>query len=93
MLGLVFVSSSFEEKTVVPVLVSPRKGQIVVDDKELKNYKVELEHLSASKSKRLIFFNIKTKLETEEELDIEKTQKLLKLRVFKDLKALRRNNV
>ena len=30
------VSSSFEEKTVVPVLVSPRKGQIVVDDKELK---------------------------------------------------------
>ena len=34
------VSSSFEEKTVVPVLVSPRKGQIVVDVKELKNYKV-----------------------------------------------------
>jgi len=30
------VSSSFEEQTVVPVLVSPRKGQIVVDDKELK---------------------------------------------------------
>jgi ribosomal protein L21 len=63
------VSSSFEEETVVPVLVSPRKGQIVVDDKELKNYKVE------------------------QELDIERTLKLLKLRVFRDLKALRRNNV
>jgi len=43
--------------------------------------------------KRLTFFNIKTKLETEEELDIERTLKLLKLRVFRDLKALRRNNV
>ena len=25
------VSSSFAEKTVIPVLVSPRKGQIVID--------------------------------------------------------------
>ena len=53
------VSSSFEEKTVVPVLVSPRKGQIVVDDKELKNYKVELEHLSTSKSKKINIFQYK----------------------------------
>ena len=55
------VSSSFEEKTVVPVLVSPRKGQIVVDDKELKNYKVELEHLSSSKSKKINIFQYKNK--------------------------------
>ena len=32
------VSSSFDESTLVPVLVSPRKGQIVIDNKELKNY-------------------------------------------------------
>ncbi len=55
------VSSSFEEKTVVPVLVSPRKGQIVVDDKELKNYKVELAHLSSSKSKKINIFQYKNK--------------------------------
>ena len=55
------VLSSFEEKTVIPVLVSPRKGQIVVDDKELKNYKVELEHLSASKSKKINIFQYKNK--------------------------------
>ena len=33
-----FVSSSFAEKTVVPVLVSPRKGQIVIDDKHIGGY-------------------------------------------------------
>ena len=47
------VSSSFEEKTLVPVLVSPRKGQIVIDDKELKKYKVELEHFYISKTKKI----------------------------------------
>jgi len=55
------VASSFAEKTVVPVLVSPRKGQIVIDDKELKKYKVELEHLSASKSKKINIFQYKNK--------------------------------
>ena len=30
------VSSSFAEKTIIPILVSPRKGQVVIDDKELK---------------------------------------------------------
>ena len=29
------VSSSFNEDSLIPVLVSPRKGQIVVDYKEL----------------------------------------------------------
>ena len=55
------VSSSFNDDSLVPVLVSPRKGQIVVDDKELKKYKVELEHLSTSKSKKISIFQYKNK--------------------------------
>ena len=55
------VSSSFDESTLVPVLVSPRKGQIVIDNKELKNYKVELEFISTTKSKKMNIFQYKNK--------------------------------
>ena len=55
------VSASFAEKTIVPVLVSPRKGQIVIDDKELKKYKVNLEYLPISKSKKISIFQYKNK--------------------------------
>ena len=37
------VSSSFNLDSLVPVLVSPRKGQIVTEEKELRNFKVEIE--------------------------------------------------
>ena len=73
------VSSSFEEKTVVPVLVSPRKGQIVVDDKELKNYKVELEHFSASKSKKIHIFQYKNKTGNRRRLGYRESQKILEV--------------
>ena len=55
------VSSTFAEKTIIPVLVSPRKGQIVIDDKELKKYKVDLEYLTISKSKKISIFQYKNK--------------------------------
>ena len=73
------VLSSFEEKTVIPVLVSPRKGQIVVDDKELKNYKVELEHLSASKSKKINIFQYKNKTGNRRRLGYRESQKILEV--------------
>ena len=57
------VSSSFSETTLIPILVSPKKGELVSDNKELK---------------KLIFSNIKTKLATEEEWVIGKITKLLK---------------
>ena len=31
------VSSSFSETTLIPILVSPKKGELVSDNKELKN--------------------------------------------------------
>jgi len=74
------VSSSFEEKTVVPVLVSPRKGQIVVDDKELKNYKVELEHLSASKSKKINIFQYKNKTGNRRRMGYREDNKIIQIK-------------
>ena len=74
------VSSSFEEKTIVPVLVSPRKGQIVVDDKELKNYKVELEHLSASKSKKINIFQYKNKTGNRRRMGYREDNKIIQIK-------------
>ena len=78
------VSSSFDEKTVVPVLVSPRKGQIVVDDKELKNYKVELEHLSASKSKKINIFQYKNKTGNRRRVGYREQVKVVKVKSISD---------
>ena len=81
------VSSSFEEKTVVPVLVSPRKGQIVVDDKELKNYKVELEHLSASKSKKINIFQYKNKTGNRRRVGYRENSKIVKVKSIQGLES------
>ena len=48
------VSSSFSETTLIPILVSPKKGQIVSDSKELGKFKVEIEHIGDGKSLSLI---------------------------------------
>ena len=81
------VSSSFEEKSVVPVLVSPRKGQIVVDDKELKNYKVELEHLSDSKSKKINIFQYKNKTGNRRRVGYRENSKIVKVKSIQGLES------
>ena len=84
---LTSVSSSFEEKTVIPVLVSPRKGQIVVDDKELKNYKVELEHLSTSKSKKINIFQYKNKTGNRRRVGYRENSKIVKVKSIQGLES------
>ena len=81
------VSSSFNDKTVVPVLVSSRKGQIVVDDKELKNYKVELEHLSASKSKKINIFQYKNKTGNRRRVGYRENSKIVKVKSIQGLES------
>tara|TARA_B100000676_G_C17708551_1_gene645063 strand:- start:378 stop:704 length:327 start_codon:yes stop_codon:yes gene_type:complete len=73
------VSTSFAEKTVVPILVSPRKGQVVIDDKELKKYKVELEHLSTSKSKKISIFQYKNKTGNRRRVGYRENSKIVKV--------------
>ena len=81
------VSSSFEEETVVPLWVSPRKGQIVVDDKKLKNYKVELEHLSASKSKKINIFQYKNKTGNRRRVGYRENSKIVKVKSIQGLES------
>ena len=76
-----------KKKTVVPVLVSPRKGQIVVDDKELKNYKVELEHLSASKSKKINIFQYKNKTGNRRRVGYRENSKIVKVKSIQGLES------
>ena len=73
------VSSSFNEDSLIPVLVSPRKGQIVVDDKELKSYKVELEFISDSKSKKMNIFQYKNKTGNRRRVGYRENEKIVKV--------------
>jgi len=81
------VPSSFEEQTLVPVLVSPRKGQIVVDDKELKNYKVELEHLTSSRSKKINIFQYKNKTGNRRRVGYRENSKIIKVKSIQGLES------
>ena len=81
------VSSSFEEKNVIPVLVSPRKGQIVIDSKELKKYEVELEHLSISKSKKISIFQYKNKTGNRRRVGYRENSKIVKVKSIQGLES------
>ena len=73
------VSSSFNLDSLVPVLVSPRKGQIVVDDKDLKKYKVGLEFVSDSKSKKINIFQYKNKTGNRRRVGYRVNAKIVKV--------------
>tara|TARA_A100000164_G_scaffold162004_1_gene143629 strand:+ start:1006 stop:1332 length:327 start_codon:yes stop_codon:yes gene_type:complete len=82
------VSSSFEESTLVPVLVSPRKGQIVIDNKELKNYKVELEFISTTKSKKMNIFQYKNKTGNRRRVGYRENTKIVKVKSIQGLESV-----
>ena len=69
------VNSAFNVEKIIPILVSPRKGQLITDSTELKKFEVQLSLVKEIKSKKLTYFNIKIKLETDEDLVTEKTKK------------------
>ena len=81
------VSSSFDESTLVPVLVSPRKGQIVIDNKELKNYKVELEFISTTKSKKMNIFQYKNKTGNRSRVGYRENTKIVKVKSIQGLES------
>ena len=82
------VSSSFDESTLVPVLVSPRKGQIVIDNKELKNYKVELEFISSTKSKKMNIFQYKNKTGNRRRVGYRENTKIVKVKSIQGLESV-----
>ena len=81
------VSSSFAEKTIIPVLVSPRKGQIVIDDKELKKYKVNLEYLPISKSKKISIFQYKNKTGNRRRVGHREYSRIVKVKSIQGLES------
>jgi len=82
------VSSSFDQSTLVPVLVSPRKGQIVIDNKELKNYKVELEFISTTKSKKMNIFQYKNKTGNRRRVGYRENTKIVKVKSIQGLESV-----
>ena len=82
------VSSSFDESTLVPVLVSPRKGQIVIDNKELKNYKVELKLNSTTKSKKMNIFQYKNKTGNRRRVGYRENTKIVKVKSIQGLESV-----
>ena len=82
------VCSSFDESTLVPVLVSPRKGQIVIDNKELKNYKVELEFISTTKSKKMNIFQYKNKTGNRRRVGYRENTKIVKVKSIQGLESV-----
>ena len=55
------VPKSFSTKSINPILLSPRKGSIVTDEKTLLECSVDLEVIDEKKLKKLSIFQYKNK--------------------------------
>ena len=74
------VSSSFSETTLTPILVSPKKGQIVSDAKELGKFKVEIEHIGDEKSKKINIFQYKNKTGNRRRMGYREDNKIIQIK-------------
>ena len=74
------VSNSFLETSLTPILVSPRKGQLVTEEKELKNFKVEIELLDETKSKKIRIFQYKNKTGNRRRMGYREDNKIIKIK-------------
>ena len=74
------VGNSFSETSLTPILVSPRKGQIVTEEKELKNFKVEIELLDQTKSKKIRIFQYKNKTGNRRRMGYREDNKIIEIK-------------
>ena len=81
------VSSSFNLDSLVPVLVSPRKGQIVTEEKELRNFKVEIELLEQTKSKKIRIFQYKNKTGNRRRVGYREDKKIIEIKNIEGLES------
>ena len=73
------VSSSFSETTLIPILVSPKKGELVSDNKELKKFKVEIQDIGTGKSKKINIFQYKNKTGNRRRVGYRENEKIIKV--------------
>ena len=74
------VSSSFSETTLIPILVSPKKGELVSDNKELKKFKVEIQDICTRKSKKINIFQYKNKTGNRRRMGYREDNKIIKIK-------------
>ena len=74
------VSSSFSETTLIPILVSPKKGELVSDNKELKKFKVEIQDIGTGKSKKIKIFQYKNKTGNRRRMGYREDNKIIKIK-------------
>ena len=74
------VSSSFSETTLIPILVSPKKGELVSDNKELKKFKVEIQDAGIGKSKKINIFQYKNKTGNRRRMGYREDNKIIKIK-------------
>ncbi|MDC3065083.1 bL21 family ribosomal protein [Acidimicrobiaceae bacterium] len=74
------VSSSFSETTLIPILVSPKKGELVSDNKELKKFKVEIQDVGIGKSKKINIFQYKNKTGNRRRMGYREDNKIIKIK-------------
>ena len=74
------VSNSFSETSLTPILVSPSKGQLVTEEKELKNFKVEIELLDETKSKKIRIFQYKNKTGNRRRMGYREDNKIIQIK-------------
>ena len=74
------VGNSFSETSLTPILVSPRKGQIITEEKELKNFKVEIELLDQTKSKKIRIFQYKNKTGNRRRMGYREDNKIIEIK-------------
>ena len=74
------VSSSFSETTLIPILVSPKKGELVSDNKELKKFKVEIQDIGTGKSKKINIFQYKNKTGNRRRMGYREDNKIIKIK-------------
>ena len=74
------VSSSFSESTLIPIFVSPKKGELVSDIKELKKFKVEIQDIAEGKSKKINIFQYKNKTGNRRRMGYREDNKIIKIK-------------
>jgi len=73
------VNSAFNVEKITPILVSPRKGQLITDSTELKKFEVQLSLVQEIKSKKINIFQYKNKTGNRRRLGYRESQNILEV--------------
>ena len=74
------VPKSFSTKSINPILLSPRKGSIVTDEKTLLECSVDLEVIDEKKLKKLSIFQYKNKTGNRRRVGYREEVKVVKVK-------------